>query len=374
MLVPFNRPTSTGNELELIRECIFDRRLSGGGEYSELCSEKIAQYLGTAGDIFMTASCTQALEASTVILDLNPGDEIIMPSFTFVTTATSFAIRGIKIKFIDIRPDTLNIDEDKIIDAITERTRAIIPVHYAGVACEMDKILKIAVDHDLAVIEDAAQCIMAYYKGRHLGSLGDMSAFSFHDTKNIHCGEGGALVVNRPQLIDRSHIVINKGTNRKEFLEGNVDKYTWVDLGSSYSMGELTSSYLLSQLINLRDITKRRLTLWNRYYGNLSDINLELPSVPFECEHNGHIFYIKLRDKIERNEILTRLGDEGIQSCFHFVPLHSSPAGRVYGEFVGEDVYTTKESDRLLRLPIFDSMSLDQVDYVCENLRQFYAP
>ena len=372
MLVPFNRPTSCGNELKMMKDCIYSERLSGGGEYASLCSKNISKRLGVKSPVFMTASCTQSLEASCIILGLKPGDEVIMPSFTFVTTATSFAIRGIRIKFVDIRPDTLNIDENKIESAITDKTKAIVAVHYAGVACEMDKILHIASKHNLAVIEDAAQCMVAYYKGRHLGSIGDMSAFSFHDTKNIHCGEGGALVVNNPKLEDISRIVVNKGTNRSEFLSGNVSKYTWVGLGSSYSMGELTSSYLLAQLANAKKITKKRLRSWNAYYKNLKNLDIDLPEIPTECSHNAHIFHIRLQDKNERARLMEFLSNSGIESCFHFVPLHSSPAGMVYGEFVGDDVYTTKESERLLRLPLYDSISIEQVNYVCEKIKEYY--
>jgi len=319
--VPFNLPTTLGTEFKNISHCLSNKQLSGNGYYSNLCSQEIKNILGVDSRIFMTPSCTQSLEASSLILDLFAGDEVIMPSFTFVTTATAFAIRGIKIKFVDIRHDTLNIDEDKIESAITEKTRAIIPVHYAGVSCEMDKIMKIAKKHNLHVIEDAAQAMMAFYNGRHLGSIGDISTFSFHDTKNIHCGEGGSLVVNNSKFFNSSQIVTDKGTNRREFLDGNCEKYSWVGLGSSYSMGELMSAFLLDQLINIKNITDDRLASWNRYFQNLegmSDI-LTLPEIPDHCEHNAHIFHIRLRDYEERKRMMVVSSLHGIRSIGQFI-------------------------------------------------------
>jgi len=370
IMIPFNIPTTIGTEIKKVNDCIERNSLSGGGTYSDLCSQEILKILNSRSNIFMTPSCTSSLEAASLILGLMPGDEIIMPSFTFVTTATSFSNRGIKVKFIDIRPDTLNMDESKIEDAITAKTRAIVPVHYAGVACEMDEILKIARDNNLFVIEDAAQSLMSKYKNRPLGSIGDIAAFSFHDTKNIHCGEGGTLIINQENLFNRSHCVVNKGTNRKEFLEGRTEKYTWITSGSSYSLGELSCAYLLDQLRFAENITQKRLSLWNRYYENLKDISdIELPKVPDHCDHNGHIFYIKLANPEERKRVMLDLKREGISSCFHFVPLHSAPAGKIFGEFIGDDMYTTSESSRTLRLPIFHQMTRGQVDKVCELIR-----
>jgi len=374
MKIPFSQPTIVGTENKSIDLCLKENAFSGGGKFSELCKSEIKRILNRpACEVFMTPSCTQSLEAAVIILGLKPGDEVIMPSFTFVTTATSFSNMGIKIKFVDIREDTLNIDENKIEEAITSKTRAIVPVHYAGVSCEMNKINKIAKKYNLFVIEDAAQGMFSFYENRHVGTMGDVSAFSYHDTKNIHCGEGGSLIVNNSKFFDLSNTAIEKGTNRKKFLEGRVEKYTWVSPGSSFSLSNLSSSFLIEQLKNINDITRRRLDLWSAYMENLIfSTSFDVPKIPLNCQHNAHIFYIKLKEKKERLKLMKFLKSRGISTTFHFVPLHSSPAGKQFGDFVGADVNTTRESQRILRLPIYDAMKKNEVEYVCENLREFF--
>lgn len=375
MKIPFNIPVITGDELQYISENIKNKNLSGGdGKYSTLCKNKISNLFEHAIKVFMTSSCTDALEASSIILGLKAGDEVIMPSFTFVTTATSFALRGINIRFVDIDRKTLNIDPTKIEEAITKKTKAIVCVHYAGIACDMDKILKIAKDNNLLVIEDAAQSMFSYYKGKHLGGFGDVSTFSYHDTKNLHCGEGGSLIINNEVFFDKSHITIDKGTNRRQFLDGNCEKYMWFDLGSSFVMNDLSAAFLFSQLEHGLDITNNRKRLWKRYYELLSgnESNFELPYVPEYCDHNAHIFRIRLNDEKRRVELMKFLQTKGISATFHFVPLHSSPGGKKFGKFIGKDVNTTSESERIVRLPLFDSLTDEQVDYVCENIVRFY--
>jgi len=374
MKIPFSQPTIVGTENKSIDLCLKENAFSGGGKFSELCKSEIKRILNRqACEVFMTPSCTQSLEAAVIILGLKPGDEVIMPSFTFVTTATSFSNMGIKIKFVDIREDTLNIDENKIEEAITSKTRAIVPVHYAGVSCEMNKINKIAKKYNLFVIEDAAQGMFSFYENRHVGTMGDVSAFSYHDTKNIHCGEGGSLIVNNSKFFDLSNTAIEKGTNRKKFLEGRVEKYTWVSPGSSFSLSNLSSSFLIEQLKNINDITRRRLDLWSAYMENLIfSTSFDVPKIPLNCQHNAHIFYIKLKEKKERLKLMKFLKSRGISTTFHFVPLHSSPAGKQFGDFVGADANTTRESQRILRLPIYDAMKKNEVEYVCENLREFF--
>ena len=375
MKIPFNVPVITGNEINYISKNIKNKILSGGdGIYSTLCKDKISSLFEKTVKVFMTSSCTDALEASSIILGLKAGDEVIMPSFTFVTTATYFALRGINIRFVDIDRKTLNIDPDKIEEAITKKTKAIVCVHYAGIACDMEKILKIAKDHKLLVIEDAAQSMFSYYKGKHLGGFGDISTFSYHDTKNLHCGEGGSLIINNETFFDKSQITIDKGTNRRQFLDGNCEKYMWFELGSSFVMSDLSAAFLFSQLEHGLDITNNRKRLWKRYYENLSknEDNFELPYVPADCDHNAHIFRIRLNDETRRIELMKFLQVKGISSTFHFVPLHSSPGGKKFGKFVGNDINTTSESGRIVRLPLFDSLSDDQVDYVCENIMRFY--
>ncbi len=375
-MIPFNRPALTGKEQKYLAETFANRKFCGGGEFSEKCSQWIQKKTGTKRAL-MTTSCTDALEMSAILADIQPGDEVIMPSFTFVSTATAFVLRGAKIKFVDIRPDTMNIDETKIEDAITPRTKAIVPVHYAGVGCEMDTINEIAKIHNLVVVEDAAQGVLAYYKGKALGSIGDLGCYSFHETKNIQSGEGGALLVNNEKLVYRAEVIYEKGTNRLAFARGLVDRYTWIDVGSSFLSSELNNAFLYAQLEDAEKITKKRVNLWKRYYENLKHLEekeiIELPKVPKHCQHNGHIFYIKVKDKEERSKLMKYLKDRGIQTTFHYIPLHTAPAGKKFGEFVGKDIYTTKESERLLRLPMFYDLTEQQVDMICDYINIFFS-
>ncbi len=374
-MIPFNRPALTGKEHKYIAETFTKRKFSGGGEFSEKCSKWIEKKTGTKRAL-ITTSCTDALEMSAILSNIQPGDEVIMPSFTFVSTATAFVLRGAKIKFVDIRPDTMNIDETKIEYAITPRTKAIVPVHYAGVGCEMDTINEIAKEYNLYVIEDAAQGVMASYKGKALGSIGDLGCYSFHETKNIQSGEGGALLVNNEKLVYRAEVIYEKGTNRLAFARGLVDRYTWIDVGSSFLASELNTAFLYAQLEDAHLITDRRLKLWNRYYENLKPLEkkgyIELPKIPEHCQHNGHIFWIKVKDKEERTSLMSFLKSKGIQTTFHYIPLHTAPAGKKYGEFVGEDVYTTRESERLVRLPMFYDLQEKEVDMICDYINVFF--
>lgn len=375
--IPFNKPCYTGNEDKYVLDVLKKDRMSGGGEYSRKCEEWFEKTTGTK-KAMLVPSGTHALEMAAILLDIQQGDEVIMPSFTFTSTANAFALRGAKIKFVDIRPDTMNIDEKLIEQAITSKTKAICVVHYAGVGCEMDTIMDIARRYGLYVVEDAAQGMMAKYKGRYLGTIGDIGCYSFHETKNYTSGgEGGAILINNEKLIERAEIVREKGTNRAKFFRGLVDKYTWVDIGSSFLMNELSAAYLWGQIEMAEKINKRRLELWNKYYVELSELEqkgfIELPKIPKECEHNGHIFYIKVRDIEERTRLIEHLKGKGILATFHYIPLHSAPAGQKFGEFVGEDRFTTKESERLLRLPMFYSLSEKELENVIMSLKEYYS-
>ena len=376
MGIPFNKPLTTGKEIEYIRKAIANRKLSGDGSFTKKCHTWFEEHFGCTKAL-LTTSCTHALEMAAILADIQPGDEVIMPSYTFVSTANAFVLRGAKIVFIDIRPDTMNMDETLIEAAITEKTKAIVPVHYAGVACEMDTIMEIARRHNLLVIEDAAQGVMSKYKGKYLGIIGDMGCYSFHETKNYTCGEGGALIINDERFIERAEIIREKGTNRSKFHRGQVDKYTWVDIGSSYLPSELNAAYLYAQLEMAEEINENRLATWNQYYDGLKPLQekglLALPHVPEDCQHNAHMFYIKAKDLDERSQLIQYLRDNGITSVFHYIPLHSSPAGINYGRFYGSDEHTTNESERLLRLPIYYGMSQAEVQYVIEMLNQFYG-
>lgn len=367
--IPFNRPPQTGNEAARIALALGSGRLSGDGPFSRQC-EQALQSLTGARRALMTPSCTHALEMAALLLDIHPGDEVIMPSFTFVSTANAFALRGATIVFVDIRPDTLNIDEKSIEAAITPRTRAIVPVHYAGVACAMDAILEIASRHGVAVVEDAAQAIGASYRGKPLGSFGTLAALSFHETKNVTSGgEGGALLINDPDLVERAEIIREKGTNRSQFFRGFVDKYTWVDVGSSYLPSELQSAYLATQLESLAEITADRLGTWRLYQRLLAGLpELELPSPPTDCEHNGHIFHVRMKDGAERDRVLQELSKRHVHAVFHYVPLHSAPGALARGRFCGEDRVTTRESQRLLRLPLWHSMPPETARRVADAL------
>ena len=356
MSIPFNRPYMSGKELEYIKECHQHSQLAGDGPFTKKCHEWLEQQSGTPKAL-LTHSCTAALEMAALLLDIQPGDEIIMPSYTFVSTANAFALRGGIPVFVDIRTDTLNLDESKIEDAITAKTKAIVPVHYAGVACEMDTIMAIAKRHALAVVEDAAQGVMSTYKGRPLGSIGDFGAYSFHETKNVISGEGGALLVNQAEAISQAEIIREKGTDRSQFFRGQIDKYTWQDLGSSFLPGELIAAFLWAQLEHANEITQHRLSVWDNYHSSLAELEskgvLRRPVVPVECNHNGHMYYIITNTKEQRKELLQKMGSEGINGVFHYVPLHDSPAGKRYGRCHGELTITEDLAHRLVRLPLW---------------------
>lgn len=374
-MIKFNVPPYVGKEHEYIMDAINKRKICGDGEYTKKCNVWIEDKTGTSRAL-LTTSCTHALEMAALLCDIKEGDEVIMPSYTFVSTADAFVLRGAKIKFVDIRPDTMNIDERLIEQAITDKTKAIVPVHYAGVSCEMDTILEIAKKYNLKVVEDAAQGVMSEYKGRALGTIGDFGCYSFHETKNYSMGEGGALLIKDKAYVETAEIIREKGTNRSKFFRGQIDKYTWVSAGSSYLPSELNASYLWAQLEIADEINNERLTNWNLYYAGLKGLQeegyIELPIVPKECKHNAHMFYIKAKDLEERTELITYLKSKDIMSVFHYIPLHSAPAGIEYGEFVGEDKYTTKESERLLRLPLYYGLLEDEVDYIVNTIIDFY--
>lgn len=375
MKIPFNKPYMTGKELWYISQAHHLGHLSGDGPFTHKCHAWLEERIGCSRAL-MTNSCTAALEMAAILTDIQPGDEVIMPSYTFVSTANAFVLRGAIPVFIDIRPDTLNIDETKIEEAITTKTRAIVPVHYAGVACEMDTIMAIAEKHGPMVIEDAAQGIMCNYKGRSLGSIGHLAALSFHETKNIISGEGGALLVNDERFVERAEIIREKGTNRSKFFRGEVDKYTWVDVGSSFLPSELISAFLYAQMEEADAITARRLALWKEYHDFFADMEcagqLRRPIIPGDCTHNAHMYYILLRTLDERNRLLTYLKSHGIHGVFHYVPLHDSPGGRKYGRLGGDLSQTVDLSDRLIRLPLWVGLPSDEMLHVCESVRNFF--
>ncbi|GIP47418.1 dTDP-4-amino-4,6-dideoxygalactose transaminase [Paenibacillus sp. J53TS2] len=374
-MIPFNVPAVTGNEMEYIVDAIKESKLSGDGKYTKLCSQWLEDYFNTPKAL-LTTSCTHALEMAAILADIQPGDEVIMPSYTFVSTANAFVLRGAKVVFIDIRPDTMNLDETLIKSAITSRTKAIVPVHYAGVTCDMDSIMEIANQYNLVVIEDAAQAMMSQYKGRYAGTIGHIGCFSFHETKNYNCGEGGAILLNDARFIERAEIIREKGTNRSRFFRGQIDRYSWVDLGSSYLPSELNTAFLYGQFQQAQNIYVNRFKSWNQYYEELKPLAekglIELPVIPRNCEHNAHMFYIKTRDLSERSKLLEYLKDHGILAVFHYVPLHSSEAGRVFSRFLGEDVHTTRESERLTRLPMFYGLKAEEISRVTGHLFSFY--
>lgn len=374
-MINFNVPPVVGTEIEYIRQAIASKKICGDGKFTKLCNSWIEEKTGTAKAL-LTTSCTHALEMSALLADIQPGDEVIMPSYTFVSTADAFVLRGAKIIFVDIRPDTMNIDERLIEDAVTEKTKAIVPVHYAGVSCEMNRILEIAKKRNLVVIEDAAQGVQSFYYGKPLGTMGDFGCYSFHETKNYSMGEGGALLIREEKNIENAEIIREKGTNRSRFFRGQVDKYTWVSEGSSYLPSELNAAYLWAQLEESKKIFDDRMTAWQWYYENLEDLRekglIELPVIPKGCQHNAHMFYIKTDSLEERTKLIDFLKKYEIISTFHYIPLHSSPAGLKYGEFHGEDKYTTKESERLLRLPMYYGLKKEEVEFVCEKIKQFY--
>lgn len=375
-MIRFNVPPFTGKEMEYIRDCVEQQKICGDGIYTQKCNQWIEERTGTA-KCLLTTSCTHATELAALLADIGPGDEVIMPSYTFVSTADAFVLRGAVPVFVDIRPDTMNIDEKLIEDAITERTRAIVPVHYAGVSCEMDKIMELAEKYHLTVIEDAAQGIMSTYKGKALGTFGDFGCFSFHETKNFSMGEGGALLIRDENNAEEAEIIREKGTNRSKYFRGEIDKYTWVNWGSSYLPSDMNAAYLYAQLEQAEEITADRLASWNRYYENLKPLaeegRIELPVIPEGCVHNAHMFYIKAKDLEERTELLRFLKERQVWSVFHYIPLHTAPAGLRFGRFHGEDRYTTRESERIARLPMFYRLTREQVDYSCDQVKAFYA-
>ena len=374
-MIPFNVPPCVGNEEEYIAQAIANHKLCGDGEFTKKCNAKLEQMTGTAKAL-LTTSCTHATEMAAILSKIQPGDEVIMPSYTFVSTANAFVLRGATAVFVDIRPDTMNIDETKIEEAITEKTKAIVPVHYAGVSCEMDTIMAIAQKYDLKVIEDAAQGIMSTYKGKPLGTIGDYGCFSFHETKNISMGEGGALLIANPADIETAEIVREKGTNRSKFFRGEIDKYSWVEAGSSYLPSELNAAYLWGELESAEEIYKNRMDTWQYYHSQLENMEkngkIKRPVIPENCVHNAHMYYIKAKDLDERTRLLAYLKENGVSAVFHYIPLHSAAAGIKYGRFFGEDQYTTKESERLLRLPLYYGMKEEDREKVVRCVEAFY--
>lgn len=375
-MISFNEPVYTENGLKYIENSIvLNKRLNGDGIYTKKCKNWMENRFQTP-EALLTTSCTHALEMAAILCNIQHGDEIIMPSYTFVSTANALILHGARIKFVDIRPETMNIDERLIENAITKKTKVIIPVHYAGVACNMDAINSIAKRNGLFVIEDAAQGVMAKYKDKYLGAIGDFGCYSFHETKNYTMGEGGTILVNNLQFLERAEIIREKGTNRSKFFRGEVDKYTWVDKGSSYLPSEMNAAYLFAQLEIADEINNNRLKTWDLYYKgliHLQDKNLiELPYIPADCKHNAHMFYIKTRNLEERTKLIGYLKRNNIGAVFHYIPLHTSVAGKKYGDFVGEDHYTTTESERLLRLPLFYGIKEDIVEYIIQKVNEFY--
>lgn len=374
-MIPFNVPAVMGKEQEYIKQAISDRRFSGDGHFTKLDNHWIEEKFDSLKAL-LTTSCTHALEMAAILSDIKEGDEVIVPSYTFVSTANAFALRGAEIVFVDIRPDTMNIDEKLIESAITSKTKAIVPVHYAGVACEMDSIMELSRIYNLMVIEDAAQGVMSQYKGHYLGSIGHLGCYSFHETKNYNCGEGGALLANDQRFADRAEIIREKGTDRSRFFRGQVDKYTWVDIGSSYLPSEINAAFLYAQLEKAEEINNNRKQAWNMYYNGLKDLQtkgfIDLPYIPKECNHNAHMFYIKCRSLDERTRLIEYLKEKEIQSVFHYIPLHSSKAGKQYGRFHGFDKFTTSESERLLRLPMYYNIKDSDIDKVVDAIYKFY--
>lgn len=370
--IPFNHPYTTGRELACIREAIEALHLSGNGTFTRRCQTWLEERVGCRKAL-LTHSCTAALELAALLAEIQPGDEVIMPSYTFVSTANAFVLRGAVPVFVDIRPDTLNLDERRIEEAITPRTKAIVPVHYAGVACEMDTILDIARRHDLLVIEDAAQGLLSTYKDRPVGSFGHLSALSFHETKNVIAGEGGALLINGERWLDRAEILWEKGTNRSQFFRGQVDKYSWIDVGSSFLPSEINAAFLWAQLEQAEAITGERLRIWNRYHDAFADLEERgavRPTIPADCVHNAHLYYLIVRDLPTRTRLLARLHELGIQALFHYVPLHDAPAGRRFGRVHGDLPCTQMAGDRLLRLPLWPGMDDATLGEVIGAVRQ----
>jgi dTDP-4-amino-4,6-dideoxygalactose transaminase len=376
-MIPFNAPPIVGTELDYMKSAMGSGKLCGDGGFTRRCQQWMENKFGSK-KVLLTPSCTASLEMAAILIDIQPGDEVIMPSYTFVSTANAFVLRGATIVFVDIRPDTLNIDETLIEAAITDKTKAIVPVHYAGVSCDMDVIMALAAKHHLFVIEDAAQGVMSTWKGKALGTIGHIGCFSFHETKNYTAGgEGGATLINDPALVERAEIIREKGTNRSQFFRGQVDKYTWRDIGSSYLMADLQAAYLWAQLEAASAINAQRLRLWQNYYSALQPIaasgRITLPTIPSTCQHNAHMFYIKLHDIDDRTALINWLKEAEILAVFHYIPLHSSPAGQRFGRFHGEDRYTQSESERLLRLPLFYNLTDNNQQTVINSLLSYFS-
>jgi dTDP-4-amino-4,6-dideoxygalactose transaminase len=376
-MIPFNIPPVTGNETKYIEQAInINQKLCGDGPFTYKVHSWFENRMFTPKAL-LTTSCTHALEMAAILFNIQPGDEVIAPSYTFVSTVNAFVLRGATVVFVDIRPDTMNINEMLIEEAITAKTKAIIPVHYAGVACAMDTIMDIAKRYNLYVVEDAAQGVMSSYKGKALGTIGDIGCFSFHETKNYSMGEGGAILLQNNDFLERAEIIREKGTNRSNFIRGQIDKYSWVDIGSSYLPSELNAAFLLAQLEEAGRINEHRLTLWNQYYIGLSMLEergyIELPHIPADCLHNAHMFYIKCKDVDSRAKLIQYLLEEKISTAFHYVPLHTSKAGIQYSRFCGEDRYTTRESERLLRLPMYYNLTQSNVEYVIEKIKMYFV-
>lgn len=373
-MIDFNRPAFVGTELDYMKNAIDMGKLCGDGVYTRRCSAWMQEHFDV-NHVLLTTSCTHALEMAAYLSDIQPGEEVIMPSYTFVSTADAFVLRGARIVFVDIRPDTLNIDEKLIEAAITPKTRVIVPVHYAGVACEMDTIMDLAAKYNLKVIEDAAQGVSSFYKGKALGTIGDFGCYSFHETKNYTMGEGGAIVFQKDEYLERAEILREKGTDRSKFFRGQVDKYRWMNYGSSYLPSELNAAYLYGQLESSELIQNKRMAIFDYYHKNLRHLadegKIEQPVIPDGCSHNAHMYYFKVRDMETRDHLIRWLREHGIQSVFHYVPLHSSPAGKKFGRFCGEDVYTTRESERLLRLPMYYNLDMEDVKRIVDAINSF---
>ncbi|WP_300809887.1 dTDP-4-amino-4,6-dideoxygalactose transaminase [uncultured Acetatifactor sp.] len=374
-MIKFNVPPYLGKEPEYIKQAIKNQKICGDGDFTKKCNTWIERQTG-ASKALLTTSCTHAIEMAALLTDIHPGDEVIMPSFTFVSTADAFVLRGAKAVFVDVRPDTMNIDEKLIENAITEKTKAIVPVHYAGVGCEMDVIMDVASRYKLYVIEDAAQGVMSTYKGKSLGSIGDYGCYSFHETKNYSMGEGGALLIRDVANIEAAEIIREKGTNRSKFFRGQIDKYTWVEAGSSYLPSDMNAAYLWAQLEQADIINEDRLVCWKRYNEGLKPLaekgRIELPFIPEHCQHNAHMYYIKAKNLDERTRLITFLKENDILAVFHYIPLHTAPAGIRYGRFSGLDIYTTTESERLLRLPLYYGLKTEEIDYIIDKIYKFY--
>lgn len=374
-MIHFNEPPFTGKEFEYMKQTVEQAHICGDGMFTRKCHAWLEERMQSPKAL-LTTSCTHALEMAALLVDIRPGDEVIMPSYTFASTADAFVLRGAKIVFTDIRPDTMNIDETKLKAAITGKTKAICVMHYAGVACEMDTIMEIGVRHNIPVVEDAAQAVMSTYKGKPLGSIGDYGCFSFHETKNYSMGEGGALLIRDIRNRERAEIIREKGTDRSKFWRGEIDKYTWVDFGSSYLPSDMNAAYLWAQLELADEINNKRLDLWHTYYEELKELEesgqIGLPVIPKDCCHNAHMFYIKTKDMEQRSDLIGFLKKNGIGAVFHYIPLHTVKAGKKYGVFHGEDRYTTKESQRLLRLPLHYNISIEDVHYVCKKVKEYY--